>query len=137
MVDVKMSPDIHQIPMEGNIDFSTQIYTQYKDLFTDEIGEPPVTFSMTVDPSIQPVAQAAHHILVMMQKRVKAVLKCMQSIGVITLVTEPTDWFSSMVIVQEKDKQEIRMLINPKDLNTPLKRPHHPVHSIEEVAAHM
>uniref|UniRef100_A0A0E9VWY8 Uncharacterized protein n=1 Tax=Anguilla anguilla TaxID=7936 RepID=A0A0E9VWY8_ANGAN len=33
----------------------------------------------------------------------------MQSIGVITPVTEPTDWVSSMVAAHKKDKQEIRL----------------------------
>lgn len=134
---VKMSPDVHHITTEGNTDFSMQILTQYKDLFTEELGELPITYSMTVDPSIQPVVRAAHRIPVAMQERVKAELGRMQSIGVITPVTEPTDWVSSMVAAHKKGKQEIRLCINPKDLNTALKRPHHPMRSVEEVAAQM
>lgn len=37
-----------------------------------------------------------------------------------------------MVATNKKDKQEIR--INPRDLNTALKRPHHPMRTVEEVA---
>lgn len=92
---------------------------------------------MTVDPSIQPVVRPAHHIPVAMQGRVKAELEHMPSIGVITPVTEPTDWVSSMVAAHKKDKAEIRLCINPKDLNTALKRPHYPMCSVEEVAAQM
>lgn len=90
-----------------------------------------------VDPSIQPVVWLVHRIPVAMQERVKAELERMQSIAVITPVTEPTDWVSSMVAAHKKDKQEIRLCINPKDLNTALKRPHHPMRSVEEVAAQM
>uniref|UniRef100_A0AAQ6A9J5 ribonuclease H n=1 Tax=Amphiprion ocellaris TaxID=80972 RepID=A0AAQ6A9J5_AMPOC len=72
-----------------------------------------------------------------MQERVKADLDRMQNIGVITPVSEPTDWVSSMVAAHKKDKQDIRLCINPKDLNTALKRPHHPMRSVEEVAAQM
>ena len=57
--------------------------------------------------------------------------------GVITTVSEPTDWVSSMVVAHKKDKQEIRLCINPKDLNTALKRPHYPMRSVEEVATQM
>ena len=83
------------------------------------------------------MVRPAHRIPVAMQERVKAELERMQSIGVITPVTEPTDWVSSMVAAHKKDKQEIRLCINPKDLNTALKRPHHPMRSVEEVAAQM
>ena len=134
---VKMSPDVHQVSVESNTDFSSQVFTQFKDLFSMELGELPVTYSMTLDPSIQPMVRPAHRIPVAMQERVKAELERMQSIGVITPVTEPTDWVSSMVAAHKKDKQEIRLCINPKDLNTALKRPHHPMRSVEEVAAQM
>ena len=53
------------------------------------------------------------------------------------LVTEPTDWVYSIVAAQKKGKQEIRLCITPKDLNTALKRPHHPVCSVEEAASRM
>ncbi|KAF0044793.1 hypothetical protein F2P81_003951 [Scophthalmus maximus] len=42
-----------------------------------------------------------------------------------------------MVTAHKKDNPEIRLCINPKDLNTALKRPHHPMRSVEEVAAQM
>ena len=42
-----------------------------------------------------------------------------------------------MVAAHKKDKREIRLCINPKDLNIALKRPHHPMRSVEEVAAQM
>ena len=131
---VKISPDVHQV---SNTDFSSQVFTQFKDLFSMELGELPVRYSMTLDPSIQPLVRPAHRIPVAMQERVKAELERMQTIGVITPVTEPTDWVSSMVAAHKKDKREIRLCINPKDLNTALKRPHHPMRSVEEVAAQM
>lgn len=134
---VKMSPDVHQISVESNTDFSSQVLAQYKDLFSDDLGELPVTYSMTLDPNIQPVVRPAHRVPVAMQETVRAELERMQRIGVITPVAEPTDWVSSMVAAHKKDKREIRLCINPKDLNTALKRPHHPMRSVEEVAAQM
>lgn len=57
--------------------------------------------------------------------------------GIITTLSEPTDWVSSMVVAHKKDKQELRLYINPKDLNTALSRPHYPMRSVEEVATQM
>lgn len=51
---VTLSKDVHQITTESNTDFTTQTLMQYKDLFDDELGELPITYSMTVDPSVQP-----------------------------------------------------------------------------------
>lgn len=88
---MKMSANVNQVTLESNTDFNTHILTQYKDLFSDELGEPPITYSMTVDPSVQPVIQPDHHIPVAMEGRVKAELDHMQNLGIITPVTEPTD----------------------------------------------
>lgn len=92
---------------------------------------------MTVNPDVTPVVRPAHHIPVAMQDRVKAELKRMENIGVITLVTDPTDWVSSLVVTHKMNKQEIRLCINPKDINMALKRPHHPMRSVEEIAPNM
>lgn len=117
---VTISPDVHHVSMEGSTE---DILTEYKDLFTDELGEFPITYSMTVDPSVQPVVRPAHRIPLAMQSHVKAELDRMESLGVITTISEPTDWVSSMVATHKKDRQEIRLCINPKDLNSALKRP--------------
>ncbi|KAL7886270.1 hypothetical protein AOLI_G00065650 [Acnodon oligacanthus] len=69
---VKMSPDVHQVTMESRTDINTQILTEYNDLFSDELRDLPVTYSMTVDPKIQLVIRPAHRIPDAMQERVKA-----------------------------------------------------------------
>lgn len=96
-----------------------------------------MAYSMMLNPDVQPMVRPTHHIPVSMQERVKAELELMQCIGVVTPVTEPTDWVSSMVAAHKKDKHEIRLCMNPKDLNTALKRPPHPMRSVEEMAAQM
>lgn len=133
---VSFSEAVHQLSPTDD-DFSVEIQTEYSDLFSDELGKLPVTYSMTLDPDVKPVVRPAHRIPVAMKDRVKAELDKMQELGVIIPVSEPTDWVSSMVATSKKDKQEIRICINPRDLNTALKRPHHPMRTVEEVATHM
>lgn len=133
---VSFSKDVHQLSLTDD-DFSHLIQTEYSDLFSNELGKLPVTYSMTLNPDVRPVVRPAHRIPVAMKDRVKAELDRMQELGVIKPVSEPTDWVSSMVATNKKDRQEIQICINPRDLNTALKRPHHPMRTVEEVAAQM
>jgi len=44
--------------------------------------------------------------------------------GILTKVTEPTDWLNSLVCVT-KSNGALRLCLNPKDLNRAIKRPHY------------
>ena len=92
-----------------------------------ESGEP-------IDRSII-INRPARRIPVDMQDRVKAELERMADLGVITPVSEPTEWVSSMVATNKKQTKDIRICIDPRDLNTALKCPHHPMRTVEEVAS--
>ena len=58
----------------------------------------------------------------------------MVKIGIISPVTEPTDWVSSMVVVQRPNKK-LRICIDPKDINKNLKRSHYPMPTFEDVTS--
>ena len=51
--------------------------------------------------------------------------------GIITPVSQPTDWVSSMVVVSKTNK--LRICLDPTDLNKAIRRPHYPMPTIEEV----
>ena len=55
----------------------------------------------------------------------------MQQLGVIAPVSKPTDWVSSMVTVVKPGK--LRICIDPRHLNSAIKREHYPMPTIEEV----
>lgn len=84
---MSLSKEVHQVSSNITADFSQQIRNEYSDLFSDELGKLPVTYSMTFDPKVRPVVRPAHRILVAMKDRVKAELDRMQELGVITLRT--------------------------------------------------
>lgn len=134
---VTLSKDVHQLSVNTDINLPHTIFTEYADLFKDELGKLPMTYSMKIDPDVQPVVRPARRIPVAMQDRVKAELERMADLGVITPVSEPTEWVSSMVATNKKQTKDIRICIDPKDLNTALKRPHHPMRTVEEVASQM
>ena len=55
---------------------------------------------------------------------------------VIERVYEPTDWVNSMVIVIKKNGQ-LRICINPRDLNRAMKHEYYPMRTVEEIVARM
>ena len=48
-------------------------------------------------------------------------------------MTEPTDWVSSMVVVKKNGGEDIRICIDPTDLNRAVKRPHYPLPILEGI----
>ena len=92
---------------------------------------------MTLDDTVTPVVRPPRRVPAAMQDKVKCELDRMCNIGVITPSTEPTDWVSAMVATDKKQTDEIRICIDPRDLNKGLKRPHHPTQTVEHVTANM
>ena len=106
------------------------ILDDYNDVFQG-LGTLPGYVHLQTDPKVPPVQHAPRKMPVALQKEVKAKLDEMESRGIITPVTEPTDWISSMVVVKKGPK--LRICLSPSDLNTALKRSHHPMPTIEEI----
>ena len=111
------------------------ILKKYPDLFNGELGELPVIYKMRLDPEVKPVVCPPRRVPVALQDQVKDELDRMTSIGVITPVSEPTEWVSAMVATLKKNKKDIRICIDPRDLNKAIQRAHYPSRTIEEVVA--
>ena len=60
----------------------------------------------------------------------------MVDMGVITPVQEPTDWVSSLVIV-EKPNGSLGICLDPKDLNAAIKRHHYTMPTTEDIISRM
>ena len=103
----------------------------YVDLFENKLGDLPVEYKMTLDPSVPPVIRPPRRVPKPMEEPVKKELKRMIQLGVITPMLEPSEWVSHMVATKQKSG-EIRLCIDPKDLNRALKRPHHPIRTVQE-----
>ena len=71
-----------------------------------------------------------------LRKRVKKALIDMGNGGVIRKDDEPTVWVSSMVIV-EKSNKTLRICLDPRNLNTAVKREHFQLPAIEEITSRM
>lgn len=113
-----------------------QILTSYEEVFKGLgcfPGEPyKITLKEEVTPVINPprrVPQALHELL-------KQTLTALESQGIITQVNKPTDWVSSLVVV-EKPNGKLRICLDPRNLNKAIKREHHIIPSSEEIISRL
>ena len=124
-----------------NLAFSEAIECErsfmYKPAELDKHGTVLTPVETREDPDVTPVVHSPWCTPVPVQELVKAKLDRMVDRQVITPVSEPTEWVSSMVATVKKDKKDVCICIDPWDLNKVILRPHYPSRTIEEVIARM
>ena len=117
----------------------------YQDCFSDKPGKLPNKVHLEVDTSVPPVVHPPRKIPVAMLEPAREKLKEMEEAGIIVKEDEPTPWVSSMLVIDKRkvndkrkdtppSKDDLRICIDPRDLNKALKRPHYPMVTVEEVA---
>uniref|UniRef100_A0A3B3HY91 Gypsy retrotransposon integrase-like protein 1 n=1 Tax=Oryzias latipes TaxID=8090 RepID=A0A3B3HY91_ORYLA len=102
---------------------------------THTTGTLPGKYTIKIDPDAKPVIHPVRRQPVALRAKIVKKLHEMVQDGYITKVDQPTDWVSSMVVVQNKDK--LRICIDPSNLNNAIKREHCPMRTIEEVVSTM
>ncbi|CAC5370009.1 unnamed protein product [Mytilus coruscus] len=108
---------------------------KYSDLFTG-LGCLPGIHKIHVDDSSTPVVHPPRKVPVSLKGRIKTELDRMLKLGVIVRQKEPTAWVNSMVTVV-KSNGDVRICIDPKDLNKAISREHYPMKTVEEVVANI
>ena len=108
------------------------VKAEYPDV-SQGLGRLKDSYSIETDESVRPVVHAPRRVPVPVREKVRKKLDELDSDGVLTPVTEATDWVSSMVTVQKQSGQ-IRIWLDPKYLNRAIKRQYYPMPTIEEVS---
>lgn len=118
------------------------VLTNFQDCFSSKPGRLPHEISLEIDESVSPVIHPPRKLPISLLEPVQEKLLEMEQDGIIVKEQEHTPWVSSMLVVDKRQgkgkgqptKDEVRICIDPRDLNTALKRVHHPMVTIEEVA---
>ena len=100
------------------------ILDEYKDVFN----------GICTNPDVAPVVHPSRRLPIALQETVKNELDILVNQEVLAPVTEPTEWVSSMVVTPKKNNQ-IRICLDPKDLNQAIMHSHYPLPTIEEITA--
>lgn len=109
------------------------ILEEYSEVFSGT-GCLPDTHHIEIDVTVKPVVHPPRRVPVALRDKFNSLLASlmssnelqkglnrMESTGIIDKVEVPTDWVNSMVVV-EKPNGKLRICLDPKDLNTAIKR---------------
>ena len=107
------------------------ILTEYADVF-EGLGKMEGKLHFEVDETVQPSVMPPRRVPIAVKGKLKSELQRLEDKGVIKKLTEPTDWVSSLVVTQ-KTNGNVRVCIDPQQLNKALKRSHYPLPVIEDV----
>ncbi len=80
----------------------------------------PGTLHLDVDETVQSVVMPPRRVPLALRDRLKDELDRLETVGVITKVTKPTDWVSNLVVA-EKPNSKLRVCIDLQHLNKPSK----------------
>ena len=122
--------NIAQVSDDSSVD-GEKIMSEFKDVFTGQ-GRLPGECHLVVDENIKPVVQPPRRVPVAIREQLKKELDRLEDQGILSKQNEPTDWVSSLVCVTKKSGA-LRVCIDPKPLNTALKRNHYPMKTIDDI----
>ncbi len=109
-----------------------EIYRKaYPHLFTG-LGNTQRTYKIELKPDATPFALSTpRRIALPLTKLVREELNRMVDLGVISPITEPTEWCAGMVVIPKSDNR-VRICVDLTKLNETVRRENHPLPSIEE-----
>ena len=107
------------------------IISQFSDVFS-RIGCFEGEYHMVTDPDVKPVQHQPRRVPIPMRDALKAKLQELVDYSILKEVTEPTDWISSLVVTRKRSGQ-LRICIDPRDLNKALKRSNYVMPTLDEI----
>ena len=120
IIKTEASPVIRLKTCE-QLNFITHVYKlEDYDVFGD-LGCPTVEYHIRIDPTIKPVVHPAWRVPFALRDKLKSKLDRMTSLGVVEKVEKRTGWVNG-IVVAEKPNGNIRICLDPKDLNRAIKR---------------
>lgn len=126
----------NQIKMLSQSEGSTSIVNKYATVFKGH-GTLPYTYKIQLKEDAKPVVHAPRRVPAPLKEGLKKELNRMTQMGVIERVEEPTDWVNSITCVKKRNSPELRVCLDPKDLNENIKREHYQIPKREEILSDM
>ena len=115
------------------IDNKKDLIQQYPECF-DGIGKFQGQYHISIDPTVPAAIHPPRRIPLALKDSIKFELNDMEEKQIITKVREgePTAWVNSLVY-RKKTNGRLRLCLDPKDLNTAIRRDHHVVPTLEDL----
>ena len=118
------------LKIEEHVD-TIEVFKEYEDIFIGQgkLGE---KYEIITDSSVSPTVKAARRIPIALMTPLKKKPDELEERKIIDKVNYPTDWVSPLVIVKKKDG-DIRVCMDPHDLNLAIKRSHYQLPVVEDI----
>ena len=113
-----MSPDLYKPLTISNV------LKEYEDVLEGQ-------YHLELDENAKPIVHPPRKVPVAIKEGLHTELNRLCDMNVITSVTKPTPWVSSLVTVVKSDK--LRVCIDSKHLNQYIKRSHYPLPTIDDL----
>ena len=113
----------------------SEMLKQYQDVFTG-LGCMKGKVAIRLKDDVKPVIHPPRTVPIALKEKLRVELNRMEELGVIAKQVEPTEWVNSLVTVV-KPNQDLRVCIDPKDLNEAICREHYPMNTIEKVSSNL
>ena len=104
---------------------------EFPDCF-EGIGKFPGKYHITVKPDVKPVIHAHWKCPIATRLHICAKLDCLECLGIIWKVDEPTNWVSSLAYAW-KANGKLCVCLDPRDLNRAIKCDHNRTPTVEEI----
>ena len=107
---------------------------EYKDPNSfDRLGSLKGAYNIRIDPSVKPVTHARRKVPIESKEAIDRELDYLIEEEIITEQVEPTPWVSS-VTFPRKPNGDVRVCLDPSNLNKAIIRGHHKPMTVEEIA---
>lgn len=118
-----------------NEENSAAVPEQYSDIFRG-LGCLPGEYRIHVNEDIPPVVDACRRVPFALRDKLKSELDRMEGLGVICPVEEPTEWVNAFAIAHKRNGN-IRLCLDPRNLNKAVRREHYKLPTRAEILASM
>ena len=89
--------------------------------------------TIRLDPTVTPVQHARHKVPIHYKEEIEKMLIEMEQLGIITPITRPTEWVSSITYPTKQDGL-LRICLDPRNLNKAIIREHYKAPTLEEIS---
>ena len=109
-----------------------RIVQEYQDVFSRKLGSFPGTVHLEVEENVTPVISQPRRVPNALRDKLKLELDRLQKLGVLEPVDKPTPWVNHLAVATKKNG-DLRVCIDPKQLNSALKREHYQIPVLDEL----
>ena len=114
----------------------SDLLREFPSLFSNQTGLLEGAYHITLDGGARPVQHSPRRVPVAIREKIRLKLEDLESQGILQRVTTPTKWISSMVEVVKPNGQ-LRICLDPRDLNKAIQRENYVLPTIEDIATRL